>query len=98
MAGKKHQPAHASVFRNGTSLVPFLSVLLTLARAGRLRHLGRIADVNNGRALCNQLISGPLLGRSGRLELANGLRCYMASACDDGVAVQAWQDEGSHSP
>ncbi len=57
---------------------------------GRLCDLDGAADIVNGFALSNQLLSG--------LELAHDLLGYVADSFPGGVPGPVWPDEGSDSP
>ena len=65
-------------------------VLLFPAVVGRLGDLNGAADVGDGLALGDQLISG--------LELADDLLGYVADAFHGEVPGPVWPDEDSHSP
>ena len=57
---------------------------------GRLGHLNGAADVGDGLALGDQLLSG--------LELADDLLSCAADAFHGEVPCPVWPDEDSHSP
>ena len=65
------------------------AVLLLPAVVGRLGHLNGAADVSDGLALGDQLLSG--------LELADDLLGCVADAFHGGVPGPVWPDEDSHS-
>ena len=65
-------------------------VLLFPAVVGRLGDLNGAADVGDGLALGDQLLSG--------LELADDLLGCVADAFHGEVPIPVWPDEGSHSP
>ena len=57
---------------------------------GRLGELNGAAEVGNGLALGDQLLSG--------FDLADDLLSSVADSFHGGVSGPVWLDEGSHSP